>query len=37
MESTTRPIKELLMLGFIAVFFSSIFLSLVQLLMAVSY
>lgn len=37
MESITRPIKELMMLGFMAIFFGSVFLSLVGLLMAVSH
>lgn len=37
MKTIIRPVKEFLMLGFNAVFFSSLFLSLMQLLMAVSY
>ena len=37
MEPITKPIKELMMLGFIAIFFSSIFLALIEVLMAVSY
>lgn len=37
MESIIRAIKEFMMLGFWAVMFGSIFLSLLGLLMAVSY
>lgn len=37
MESITRPIKELMMLGFMAIIFCGVFLALIGLLMAVSY
>ena len=37
MDSIIRPIKELMMISLWAIFFGGLFLSLVGLLMAVSY
>lgn len=37
MESIVRPIKELMMLSFLGILFGSIFLFLIEVLMAVSY
>lgn len=37
MENILRPIKELMMMGLWGIFFGGIFLSLMGLLMAVSY
>ena len=37
MESIIRPIKELMMIGFIAILYGGIFLSFIRLFMEVSY
>lgn len=37
MQTIIRPIKELMMIGFGAILFGGIFLSLLEMLMAVSY
>lgn len=37
MKSITRPIKEMMMMGFLGILFSSVFLSFMEILMVVSY